>query len=174
MTSAEIQLRGKPESLQLSPQPIIKQLRQFLIQKTISKAFLLASSLRFLHSYFSSSYIYLHMHKSLHMHVGMHPTLLMLEICQILFPLQLDIKNYMVQTSHRIYSTFQKTRLYRHDNNGKPRLIQLVGIFQDHILYLVFCCFCLFFFVFKTFFQSLALPLLQFIKINTIILTLEL
>lgn len=155
MTSAEIQLRGKPESLQLSPQPIIKQLRQFLIQKTISKAFLLASSLRFLHSYFSSSYIYLHMHKSLHMHVGMHPTLLMLEICQILFPLQLDIKNYMVQTSHRIYSTFQKTRLYRHDNNGKPRLIQLVGIFQDHILYLVFCCFCLFFSFLKLFFSPL-------------------
>lgn len=155
MTSAEIQLRGKPESLQLSPQPIIKQFRQFLIQKTISKAFLLASSLRFLHSYFSSSYIYLHMHKSLHMHVGMHPTLLMLEICQILFPLQLDIKNYMVQTSHRIYSTFQKTRLYRHDNNGKPRLIQLVGIFQDHILYLVFCCFCLFFSFLKLFFSPL-------------------
>lgn len=155
MTSAEIQLRGKPESLQLSPQPIIKQLHQFLIQKTISKAFLLASSLRFLHSYFSSSYIYLHMHKSLHMHVGMHPTLLMLEICQILFPLQLDIKNYMVQTSHRIYSTFQKTRLYRHDNNGKPRLIQLVGIFQDHILYLVFCCFCLFFSFLKLFFSPL-------------------
>lgn len=159
MTSAEIQLRGKPESLQLSPQPIIKQLRQFLIQKTIGKASLLASSLRFLHSYFSSSYIYLHMHKSLHMHVGMHPTLLMLEICQILFPLQLDIKNYMVFSQNILTEYTQPFR--RQDCTdmiimGSPDLFSWQVFFKITFYILFSAAFVWFFFsFFKLFFSPL-------------------